>query len=452
MILSIDCGSTNHKAALFDRTLVRRADCSVPVTYLVRDEERVEFDAEQLWRDTLSLILECCLRAGISPESIQTIALTSQAQTFTVVDKSGHAVMPFLSWADKRARSEAAELTRVLGEGFHRQTSFPDPAAQLQVSKLAWLRRHHPEWLTLAHAVVSLPSFLAWRLAGLNGTDTNLAAMSGLYSCVNNEWWAPALAACGVQPGQMSEVVPVGHAVEARRPCDEIKFAPKLKVVFAGNDQTAGAYANSCQSGGRILTLGTALVAYCYAGESSGPFCTTGCWGPYPGGGYYELATFDEGAAALDWSVEKLMPGAEREFMSMTRSSLPGACFFYPQRMYTDAAWSGCANLASRARATLEGICFRARQLLESGLKASAGDRPLTVIGGGSQSDFWLEILANVLNCAVGRGQGDILLGAAMMACPDVAPPSKKQEKLVLPEAAMAQCYENLYRSWLTRV
>ena len=328
MILAIDCGSTNHKVALFEETLDRRAVCSSPVTYTVRDAERAEFDAEKLWQDTVSLILEACSLATITPRDITTIALASQAQTFTIVDAAGQPVMPCISWADKRAVNESVELERLLGMGFHLRCSFPVPIPQLQLTKLAWLRRHQPQQFVPGNRIVSLPSFLALRFAGLHVTDTNLAAMSGLYSCAENDWWSAALAACGVQRHQIGEVVPVGHSLEARGDCPQLNFAPHLRIVFAGNDQTAGAYANMSRSGRLVVTLGTALAVYRYAGESSGPFQPAGCWGPYPGGGFYELATYDEGCAALDWAVGEVTPGAERKFLELARSGTPGPPFF----------------------------------------------------------------------------------------------------------------------------
>jgi xylulokinase len=452
MILSIDCGSTNHKVGLFDETLERRAVCSTPVAYSVRDGKHAEIDAERLWQDTISLIAQACSLAGVATEDVNTIALASQAQTFTIVDSVGQPIMPFISWADKRAVRESAELERALGKEFHFRSSFPAPVPQLQLAKLAWIRRNHPERLVLGNKIASLPSFLALRLAGLHVTDANLAAMSGLYSCVEKEWWAAALQACGVRDDQMGELVPVGHAVDARCGSPRLKFASPFRIVFAGNDQTAGAYANASRAGGLVVTLGTALVAYRYAGESPGPFHPTSCWGPYPGGGFYELATFDEGCSALDWAVEQVMPGAEREFIELAQCGPPGASFFYPQQMHTDSAWLGEARLVSRARAVLEGICFRTRQLLEVGLKADLDSLPLTVIGGGSQSDGWLQILANVLNCPLRRGSGDNLLGAAMMARPALRPPCLDTGPLMEPTASTARSYDSIYRLWLANM
>jgi sugar (pentulose or hexulose) kinase len=453
VILAIDCGSTNHKVALFDSTLNRRAVCSKPVAYTIRNGERAEFDAGKIWQDTVWQIRHVCQEAEIEPAAITSIALASQAQTFVILDAPGRPVMPFMSWMDKRAREESIELNEQLGRKFHRHCSFPSPIPELQLSKLLWVRRHHPDWLTSEAKIFSVPGFLAWRLGALHVTDTNLAAMSGLYSSLENGWWKAALEACGARREQLGELVPAGHAVQARRPCPELGLSADVRIVFAGNDQTAGAYANGVGVNQVVLTLGTALVVYRYAGQTAGPYQSESCWGPYPGGGFYELATRDEGCAALDWAVQKLMPDDARGFMERAASAAPGTAFFYPQHLHGDKAWMGSDNLAARARAVLEGLCFSARQLIESDLKLKLSEAPVTVIGGGSECCVWLQILSNVLNRPIHRGKGDALLGAAMMAQAGIkAPFASNTETVLEPVARSVAQYDALYRAWQERL
>jgi len=452
VILSIDCGSTNHKVALYNERLQRLAVCTRPVTYTVRNAKRAEFEAEKIWQDTVALIHQVCAMATVAPIQIKTITLAGQAQTFTILNNAGRPIMPFISWMDKRAEAESVELTRWLGNGFHRHCSFSAPAPQLQLSKLLWLARNHPARLKKAVVVVSLPGFLSFRLAGINGVDNNLAAMSGLYSMALGDWWPAALKAVGLRRGQLGNLVKIGAAVPAQSACRELTFSPQLRIVFAGNDQTAGAYANAVRSVSLVLTLGTALVVYRYAGKTPGHYHGDCCWGPYPGGGYYELTTRDEGCAAFDWAIGQLMPGNEAGFMNQAESASAGAAYFYPQRMRTKSAWIGSNNRAGRARAVLEGVCFSARQLMEDDLKIRPASAPIIVIGGGSQSGFWLQILANVLNCPVCRGEGDILLGAAMMARPGITPPIRQSETVVMPDRRAVEDYGRIYRAWRTQI
>lgn len=451
MILAIDCGSTNHKLALFDEQLRRLANVSRPVSYSVREAERVEFDPEKIWRDTVEMIREVCNIAGITPRQIKTIALTSQANTFTLLNASGETLMPFISWLDKRASQESVKLTERLSKEFHRHCSFPTPSPQLQISKLLWVARNQNLFTSTAtkeFKVMSLPTFLAWRLAGLHCTDANLAAMGGMYSLAENDWWPTALAACSLTAESMGRVVSVGDSIQARQQCVELEFSPDLKIVFAGNDQTAGALANRIRNGGLVLTLGTALVAYRFAGAQPGPYPAAGCWGHFPDGGFYELMARDEGCHALDWAVEQLLPGREAEFFQLATTSPAVNAQFFPQKIFSPDAWSGSSDLAAKARAVLEGISFALRELVE-GMAANRGAREVvSVIGGGSANAFWLQMVANVLNRPVQRGHDDNLLGAAMMARPGVEPPSRSESEIPYPDAKSVAEYDAAFQRW----
>jgi len=454
-ILAIDCGSTNLKAALFDAQLTRLSESSVPVVYTVHDAERVEFDAEVTWSAALEVIRQACRGAGVRSEEIGRFALASQAQTFTIVGADLRPQMPFVSWLDRRADAESDELAGVLGEGFHQHCSFSAPVPQLQVAKVLWVRRHHPELFAPGHECMSLPGFFAARLGGVGATDRNLAAMSGLYSLAEGGWWHGMLAACGVAPALMSGLVDVGESVAVRKPCPDLAVSPDATVVFAGNDQTAGAVGNGCGADDMLVTLGTALVAYRFAGYAPGPYHPGGCWGPYPGGGYYELATHDGGCAALDWAREQILPGAgAAQFDALAASAAPaGEVTFHPLRARSDSAWVGDGNDGQRARAVLEGIGFSLRGLIEDGLGAGrVGHLPrVRAIGGGSRSRIWLEIMADILNCEVCRGAGDALLGAARMAAGGLELPREETSPVMVPNAERAAACDTAYRRWQAR-
>lgn len=448
MILAIDCGSTNHKVALFDAGLRRLADCALPVEYTVHDEHAVEFDPENIWRDTLELINKTCAMASVKPPQISAIAIAGQAQTFTLLDNTGRPLIPFISWMDKRADAELRELAERMGNDFHRHCSFPAPMPQLQLSKLLWIKHNRPEWLSNAASVVSLPGFLAHGLAGLNAIDDNLAAMTGVYSLALRDWRPAALEICGLTGAQMGRLTPTGAAVPAKPRCVEIEFAREFEVVFSGNDQTAGAYAAAGKENA-VLTLGTALAVCRYAGASPGPFHARTCWGPYPGGGYYELATRDEGCAALDWAIDRIMPGNRSGFLAAAESAAPGSAFFYPERIRSSDAWIGANDPAARARAVLEGICFSVRQPMEEELRIPFRGVPLSIAGGGSANSFWLQMFADVCNCPIIRSENDVLLGAAMIARKCARPAALETGMPILPTPRLAEDYAGIYKGWL---
>ncbi len=463
-IVALDCGSTSFKVAVFDTNLRRLGESSEPLRYAVRMPTRVEFNPDVAWRTSLRLIRRACAQAGLSPVAVGTVALTSQANTFCALDAAGQPLIPFMSWQDQRASREAALLNQRLGAGIHDHCSWPRAFAGLQAAMLLWLKLHRPRAIKKAAALVTLPGYLALRLGAPNAIDVNLAAMSGLYSLQNRRWWQAMLGICGVDARQLPRLVPPGRALEKIRPGRDLMLANRVKVVLAGNDQTAGAFGNFCSQKHMLVTLGTALVVYRVMGRRRGPYTEDGCWGPYPGGGYYELATRNQGCAALDWARGRLAPN--RNIQALTelakkalvhrqhQDNYESGALFYPDAMHTKHAWIGSPELGERALAVFEGIGFSLKQLIEDELHmplplhgASRAIPEIRVVGGGSANVFWMQLLADILNTRVVRGVGDALLGAARQASVRVqARPRDSGGPIFLPRnAGMCQAR---YQRW----
>ncbi len=420
MILAIDLGSTNFKAALFSAASERIGGAAVPTPYSHNDGERVEMDVDTVRASVVQLVGSVCRAAGVDTTAIASVAITSQAQNYVVLDAAGNARTHVTSWLDGRASAEAEELSAALGSDWHRHCSFSALSGAMQLAHLLWMRRRMPDVFEGEFSIVTLPGLVFHMLAGCNLTDDNLAAMGGCYSLRTGGWHPDLEELCGVHPARMPRVVPVGTAITAATKCVALDLAAELRLVSAGNDQTAGAYGNGCRDGDVVATLGTALVAYRYAGPEPGPYAVSGCWGPCPGG-YYELAVASEGCLALDWAREELMPGASLEAFDAAATEAMSTTAehtgtFHPRRIRTPDAWQGeFRNVSERAYAVLEGIAMELRRLVYDVLACSE-IATLRLIGGGSHSDVWRQIIADVLECPVGIGSGDSLLGAATMA------------------------------------
>ncbi len=457
LLLAVDCGSTEFKAAVFDEDLRRLGQAGVPVPCSRVGDRCVELPPEGVWEAFLEAAGAACRAAGVELQDLSRAAFASQAQTFALCDAAARPLTAFLSWMDRRAEEEAREAAAMFGEAFHRHCSFAPPIPQLQLCKMRWLSRRRPELCRAPATLAFLPGFLAWRLGVPNTVDRNLAAMGGAYSLAEGTWWRQALAFSGFAEVGLPALVDVGARVRACDAPRDGRFPAGLEVTFAGNDQTAGAVGNACHRGGLVVTLGTALVVYRHAGERPGPYARGGCWGPYPGGTFYELATQDQGCLALDWARARLLAAATPAAFD----ALAGRCWeagrmadaprFHPERV-PDAAvpWKGPAgDPSATAYSVLEGIAFAVRRLLEHGLGAAPQRvRRIAVTGGGSRSALWLQILADALDTPVARGQGDALLGAAAMAVrrevPETGPGSAWT-----PDPQRVRTLAERYRCWL---
>jgi xylulokinase len=310
-----------------------------------------------------------------------------------------------------------------------------------------------------------LPSWLSLRLGGPPILDRNLAAMSGIYSLRTGDWNIPVLELCGLQPEKLPLLVDSGAASLVDTPCGFLSIlgdspiqGQRKTISFhsCGNDQTCGALAAGLQPGEYLLTLGTALVVYRLAGSTPGPYSPSGCWGPYPGKGYYELLVSSQGTSALDWAHKEFFPGSTLDDLEQLASSLPPAPaqtppFFFPHAMGTPAAFSRLADPPALAWSVYEGLSFSLRQLID----AYAGSKPSLFLasGGGSSSQTWLQIISDVTGVPVQRCTGlagSPLLGAAIQVYPDItAQSSRTGADGCQPNPAEVLRHSKRYQQWL---
>ncbi|MEI7435887.1 MAG: FGGY-family carbohydrate kinase [bacterium] len=411
MILAVDLGSTSFKAALFDRRLKMVSQGRQRLIHRFASGGRVEIDAAQV----LAALRGALAAARVSAYEIRVIALTSQAQTFTVVDHSGRPQLPFISWQDMRAGAECAILKRKL-KGFGDHSSFGEILPALQICQL----------LRLAPGTgvmpLNLPSYVARLWTGVSVTDNNIAAMSGLYSLPLQAWWPAALHACGLREQQLPRLIPVGEqAAETTSAARRFGLPAGVPVVLAGNDQTAGGYAARLEERRSLLiTLGTAQVAYscCKSMPPPGPGVIRG---PYPGGKFYRMGADGCGGNIVNWAETALAGcGDDSGFFSEAARAPQGS-----QGLVFDAAldagsgsWRNLGlnhTRADLARSILEGLSRRMADLVR-GLGVSVKGQRVLVAGGGSAQALWRKILAAELGAKLLVTDANPLLGAARMA------------------------------------
>lgn len=378
MILAIDLGSTSFKAGLFDARLNLVRSNSSSLKYRHAAGGHVELP--------VAVVDAALQKIMTGMRGYKVIAITSQAQTFTTLDRRGRPTRPFVSWQDSRAQSFRLP-------NFPEHCSFAEMLPALQVAQL-----HHAP-ARRDETVVKLPSYAVRLWTGETVTDDNLAAMSGLYSLKLGHWWPAALRACRLNESQLPRVVPVG-AIAAHTP-------EGIPVVLAGNDQTAGAYATRLhENGATLITLGTAQVVYrCVKKLPAAGLIR----GPYPGGRFYEMAA-ENGANVTNWA-ETVLTGCEThdKFFACAAES-PAGCH---GAVFADGAWRNLGlhhTSADLARAVLEGLCRRMSQMVRQ-----VGGQHVLVAGGGGGHPIWRQILSRELGMKLTRTTADPLLGAARM-------------------------------------
>ncbi|MBI3852096.1 MAG: hypothetical protein HY298_17700 [Verrucomicrobia bacterium] len=423
MILSIDLGSTSFKAAVLDKELRVRGFFSHEVRHQFASGGKVELAVEEATSAVRKAIREAVASVGIRASKLRAVAVTSQAQTFTLIDKQGRPRMPFISWQDNRAVRSCERLKQTKSmHNFGEHCSFGSLMPPLLICQLKHLRETRPGFVTPDNVVVCLPTFFVHQWCGIAAIDENLVAMSGMYSLALRTWWPAALRVCGLRSRQLPELRPLGR-IASHTNAGALEFGlPKgIPVVLAGNDQTAGAYAARLdEDHGLLVTLGTAQAAYAYLDTMPRPHPAL-IRGPFPDGRFYRMAADSCGGSIINWA-KAILAGCEtdKKFFNLAAQSPPDCrgLKFEPNCHESRGIWRNIGldhTSTDFARSVLESLTHRMSELIQQ-LGVRLDRTQVFVAGGGSENPLWIRILSETLGVRLKVTEGRPVVGAGRMA------------------------------------
>ena len=460
LLVAADVGTSRLKVGVFDLSgeLVAFAQGECAPSYL--PDHRVELDAQRWWQ-VFAASLESCLE-NIDRASIRAIGVSSQANTYVLLDASGNALRPAVSWLDTCGDAEGA--AQVLARfDFYEHTGWPRPLPGLALCKLRRLAADGA--LSGVEHVLFADGYLMFRLTGSAAVSRNLAAMSGLYSMRASDWWLEAVSAARVPHALLPVVCDMGQGVgELDASLARRWGISRVPVVAGANDQTAAALgAGLCEPRQTTLGLGTAWAAYQVIQADAPWLPSRPLRGPYPGGLQYQLQFFDTAGALLEWVRATFAPERDwDDFFAQALSVEPGCDGLRAVPGYTAEhdmqRGSTLTGLHLRhgwkhvARAFLEGLGCVLRELLD---QFSATD-VVRVTGGGSANDAWLQTIADIRGRTLERLDQPHagLWGTALMAgygaglfgnILESVRATRRSGKRFVPRKDHAEAYERVY-------
>jgi xylulokinase len=402
LVAGIDIGTSNLKVGIYDLAGRIQAVAECACAPVRNPAGRVAIDTA-VWDCAFETAWSACL-AAVDRAALRAIAVSSQAQTYVLLDGAGRPAGPAVSWLD--ATGDSAGVAATLGgRDVYAHTGWPEPHPLFAVCKLRGDARARG-----AARVLFADGYLLYRLTGQLAVSRNLAAMSGLYSLLLGDWWPEAVAAAGISPAALPAVREPGSAVGVLTGAFAAAWELPPVPVFAGaNDQTAAAIgAGLAQPGAAALNLGTAMVAYQVVAARKPPPACRPLRGPYVAGRCYHLLVCETGGELIAQARAEFAPRATWErFYAEALAAPPGA-----DGIRFDAVAAVQAGLrrglredgplrtdAQRARAVLEGLACCARAQLD-GLGVRG---PVRLTGGGARHPGWIQLLSDVTGRALVR-------------------------------------------------
>jgi glycerol kinase len=442
-ILALDQGTTSSRAVLFDHDgqIIGIAQQEFPQIY--PQPGWVEHDPETIWSSQLQVAQDVLAAHGVSADDIAAIGITNQRETTVVWDReTGKPVYNAIVWQDRRTAPLCDQLK---AEGF--DTIIKDKTglvtdAYFSGTKVAWILDNVPGAREKAEdgklAFGTIDTFLTWRLTGgkLHITDVSNASRTMLYD-IHKRWWSTTMMKRLNIPNSMLPQVVPSSMIYGETKAD--LFGKPIRIAGMAGDQQAATFGQACFVPGLVKnTYGTGCFMLMNTGKkaiaSNNNLLTTVAWTIDESPMQYALegSVFIAGAA-IQWlrdEMKLIKDSAESETLARSVADTGGVyvvpAFVGLGAPYWDQYARGTIVGMTRGtgreevvRATLEGIAYQSRDVLEA-MRADAGlSLPsLRVDGGAARNDFLMQFQADILNVPVQRPAvtETTALGAAYLA------------------------------------
>lgn len=383
----------------------------------------------QLWDRAVGPAISVALeRAGLTAADIDAACVTGQLDGCVAVDGHGEPLGPCLIWMDRRA----ADVMPNLPADFRQRTGLvADPGHM--AAKIAWLRKHA---MGLGRARFHQPvSYLVERMTGRAVLDHGLASTTMLYRLDLCDYDDDLLAAFAIErdalPAIAGAIERAGVVSAAGAELTGLRQGIPV-AVGTGDDFATPIGAGIARPGAVACVLGTAEVVGAVSDEliidSAGLVETHG----YATQGYFVENPGWLSGGSVAWLRQILAARDDRELDSWAAAAPAGSggVTFLPAlsgamaplwRPQARACFYGLGvghDRGHMARAVLEGCSYAMRDVIDRLSELSIATDEVVLVGGGSHSQLWAQIRADLLGrpVAVSAIADACPLGAAVLA------------------------------------
>jgi len=439
MFLGIDCGTQGTKAIVLDAENGKvLGEGAAPHSMISGHNGRREQDVQQ-WLDAFEQATRDALaQAGVSGLQIQAIGVSGQQHGLVLLNSNGKVLRPAKLWCDTETTPENDRLLDYLGgESGSLERLGVAIAPGYTVSKLLWTQEQHPDLFPQIDKILLPHDYLNYWLTGRCCSEFGDASGTGYFNVRTRQWDLPLLD--HIDPsGRLSKALPellqAQEAVGTLRPqiAERLGLNPQAIVSSGGGDNMMGAIGTgNIQPGAITMSLGSSGTVYAFTDQpqvseqpSVATFCSSsGGWLPLictmnltnATGAIRELFALD--IAGFNRLVEQAPIGAEGVSMLpfLNGERVPALPNAKGSILGLDSTNLNQANLC---RAVVEGTTFGLRYGLDLLRASGIKSENIRLIGGGSKSAVWRQIVADIMDTpVVCTEQGEAAaLGAAIQA------------------------------------
>lgn len=428
-VLGIDLGTSSVKISLADQNGQLIQSSKREYSLDQPQEGYKEIDPDR-W---IEAIQDCLLQDFTKSQrnTIQAIGVTGQMHTLIVLGEQGRPLRKALMWNDLRAKDQADRLKTLLDQKEAARKPGKNPSGITSIlsagspaAALLWMKENESDLYRKITKILIAPDYVVYRLTGQAVSDYCDMSTSSLLDYKSAKPSIDMLEILDLDLSVLPEITGIEQQAWpiTKEAADYFDLPENCLVLTATGDNSASALGlNLFEERKPILSIGTSgVIMACrdhpdfdHPGKNilfslDGKTMLTMVQGSLASGG-----------SALNWWVQNIL---NADFGQVLNQADPdhldtGSLIFCPylngdKYVYPNSGLQGTfygltarTDALQMALAVIEGVAFGLRTLareMDIDLKIYES---IEVTGGGSRSDIWMQMLANVLQVPLKAGK-----------------------------------------------
>jgi xylulokinase len=428
-LLGIDVGTTGCKAVAF--SIEGRPLAS---SYEEYDVQRVqpgyaELDTLYVW-EKVKLVIKR-VTGNTRDDPIQALVVSSLGEAVVPVTYDRRVLGPSLLNFDQRGEEFVSGLCNILENNRLYRINGNTVGNHYSLTKLLWLKTYQPKLYDRTDLFLHWSGFVSFMLGAEPVVDFSLANRSLLFDLDKSDWSDELITLAGIERGKLPRPVPSGTVIGevSYSLAEELGLPPSVAIVAGAHDQCANALGcGVIHEGQAMYGMGTYICVTPVYEQRKDParMITRGLNTEHHAApGLFASFIYNPGGALVKWyrdtfaSVEKkqiLENGGDIYTYLISEIPqqpsdvlvLPHFAPTGPPEFITDSSgvMIGLRLETQRGdilKGILEGTTYYIRECIESLPETGITIQDFRAVGGGSKSNAWIQLCADILGCPISR-------------------------------------------------
>lgn len=439
-LLGIDIGTTGCKAAAFSEAGRRLAGSYREYPTLHPEDGWAELDSRQVFDSVRTVIGEVATATRADPISALSVSSMGEAVVPVTIDR--RILGPSILSSDSRGMEYAEQLRQRLSpEAFYRINPNILLGPNYTMPKIRWLKDHQPDVYRQTGQFLLWGDFLCFMLGGDPVANYSLANRTLLFDIRAEDWSDTLFDYCGLEREEFGACVPCGTRIGevSRVAAREFGLPEKTVIVIGGHDQCCNALGAGIYRAGR---------AVCGIGTYE---CITPVFDHIPEAalmlahglnvehhvvpGLYVSFLYNQSGSLVRWfrdtfaaderqaadiydRLAREMPVEPTRLLTLPHFEITGPAHFLTNSTGVIAGLRTSTSRGEILKSIMESATLYFVECIQALADLGIGTSEFIATGGGSKSDAWLQIKADIFGVPLLRLRFTEagVLGAAILA------------------------------------